>query len=399
MARFSGGKAPFLRISDVKGHGTNVMMRDFMIGLLPVILFAWYKNGILVYSQGNICFLEMLYPLIFIIVGGLGSMLMEAIFFYVTDKEARKPKLLMKKLSTSYAPIPGLILALMLPVYTPIWVLLFGCFISNIIGKALFGGFGHNIFNPALLGYAVIKATLMGVIKEAGGDYNAFFNTSEALIDSYAGATPLSMLGSLKIISFDSLVAPYGSLWDLFAGFHPGGLGETSFLIMIISYIWLSARKVIRWQTPLLFVSVFFGLSWIVGALNGVTGIWFPLYSIFTGGIMFGAVFMITEPVTSPKNPLGKTIFVLFLAVLTVLFRFVGNLPEGLGTSLILMNIFALPIDKYAAIIKANRWNKTTLKYVGIVFGILLVLGLYAVLKAGNSYNLFIPLISFGGGF
>ncbi len=395
MARFAGGKAPFLRISDIKGHGTNVIMRDFMIGLLPVILFAWYKNGILVYSQGNINFIEMLYPLFFIIIGGLGSILMEAIFFYVTDKDARKLKPLIDRLSTSYAPIPGLILALMLPVYTPIWVLLFGCFISNIIGKALFGGFGHNIFNPALLGYAVIKVTLMGVINDAG----AYFNVSEVLIDSYAGATPLSMLAVNKIISFDALVAPYGSLWDLFAGFHPGGLGETSFLIMIISYIWLSARKVIRWQTPLLFVTVFFGLSWIVGALNGVNGIWFPLYSIFTGGIMFGAVFMITEPVTTPRNPLGKTIFVLFLAVLTILFRYVGNLPEGLGTSIILMNIFALPIDKFSAIIKANRWNKTTLKYVGILFGILLVLGFYAVLKAGSLYNLFIPLMSIGGGF
>lgn len=397
MARFSGGKAPFLRISDKKGYGTNTLMRDFMIGLLPVVLFAWYKNGILVYSQGNINFLEMLYPLFFIIVGGLGSMLMEAIFFYITDKEARAPKLLMKKLSTSYAPIPGLILALMLPVYTPIWVLLFGCFISNIIGKALFGGFGHNIFNPALLGYAVIKATLMGVIINAG----SYFNVSEVLIDSYAGATPLAVLGSNKIISFEALVAPYGSLWDLFAGFHPGGLGETSFLIMIISYLWLSFRKVIRWQTPLLFVTAVFGLSWIVGALNGVNGIWFPLYSIFTGGVMFGAVFMITEPVTSPRNPLGKTIFILFLAVLTILFRFVGNLPEGVGTSIIVMNIFSLPIDKYAAIIKANRWNKVTWKYVGIVFGILLVLGLYAVLKAGSLYNLnlFIPLINLGGGF
>ena len=376
MARFSGGKAPFLRIADTKGHGTNTLMRDFMIGLLPVILFAWYKNGILVYSQGNINFVEMLYPLFFIIVGGLGSLLMEAIFFLVTDKKIKKPKQLMKRLSTSYAPIPGLILALMLPVYTPIWVLLFGCFVSNIIGKALFGGFGHNVFNPALLGYAVIKATLMGVINAAG----AYFNVSEVLVDSYAGATPLSMLASNSIISFEGLVAPYGGLWNLFAGFHPGGLGETSFLIMIISYIWLSVRKVIRWQTPLIFLTAFFGLSWIVGALNGVTDIWFPLYSIFTGGIMFGAVFMITEPVTSPRNPLGKTIFVLFLAVLTILFRYVGNLPEGLGTSLILM-------------------NKATYKYVGIIFGILLVIGLYAVLKAGSSYSLFIPLIQLGGAF
>lgn len=394
MARFAGGKAPFLRMSDDKKHGTGTIMRDFLIGLLPVILFAWYKNGILVYSQGNINLFEMLYPLIFVIIGGVGSVLMEAIFFYITDPEARQLKPLMKKIKTSYGLIPGLILALMLPLYTPIWVLLFGCFVANIIGKMIFGGFGYNVFNPALLGYAVIKATLMGVINEAGG----YLNISEALIDSYAGATPLSLLSG-NIISFEALVTPYGSIWNLFLGFYPSGLGETSILIMLGSYIWLSARKVIRWQTPLIFVAAVFGLSWAVGALAGETGIWFPLYSIFTGGVMFGAVFMITEPVTTPKNPLGKTVFVLYLAVLTILFRYVGNLPEGVGTSIIVMNIFAIPVDTYSSVIRAQRWRKPALKYILVLFGILLVLGLYAVFKAGNSYNLFLPLIQLGGGF
>ena len=259
----------------------------------------------------------------------------------------------------------------------------------------IFGGFGYNIFNPALLGYAVIKLTLMGVINNAGG----FFNVSESLVDAYAGATPLAVLSVDKVISFEALVAPYGGLWKLFAGFHPGGLGETSFMILIISYLWLSFRKVIRWQTPLAYVGSVFVLSWIVGALNGVTGIWFPLYSIFTGGLIFGAVFMITEPVTTPRNSLGTTFYVLFLAVLTILFRFVGNLPEGVGTAIIVMNIFAIPIDKFSAIIRANRWKKPAFKYVFVLFGILLVIGVYAVLKAGNMYNLLIPLFRMGGGF
>lgn len=393
MARFAGGKAPFLRISDTKNHGTNVMMRDFMIGLLPVILFAWYKNGILPYREGLTDIFGMLYPLLFVLIAGFSCIVIEAIsYYYIDGKDMKKVK---ERLQTSFAPIPGLILALMLPVYTPIWVLLFGCFVATFIGKVVFGGFGHNIFNPALLGYAVIKATLMGVINNAGG----YLNVSEVLIDSYAGATPLSIL-SQGTISYETLVAPYGGLGNLFFGLYPSGLGETSALIMLVSYIWLSARKVIRWQTPLLFVGAVFGLSWIVGSLNGVTDVWFPLYSILTGGVIFGAVFMITEPVTTPKNPLGKTIFILYLAVLTILFRNVGNLPEGVGTSIIVMNIFALPIDKYSAIIKANRWKKPALKHIIIVFGILLLIGLYAVLKAGSSYNLFIPMIQiFGGGF
>ncbi len=391
MARFAGGKAPFLRIADNKNHGTGIIMRDFLIGLLPVILFAWYKNGILVYTQGNINVWEMFYPLFFILMGGIISFVMEAIAFYMMG--AKDKESLMVKLKTSYGVIPGLILALMLPMYTPIWVLMFGCFVANIIGKLLFGGFGHNVFNPALLGYAAIKFGLMGVINSAGG----YFNASEVLIDAYAGATPLAMLSVNKVLTYNAVVAPFGNLWDFFLGLTPGGVGETSVLLILISYIWLSARKVIKWYTPLVYVGAVFGLSWIVGAMNGQSNIWFPLYSIFTGGVMFGAVFMITEPVTTPKNPLGKVVFALLLASLTILFRFVGSLPEGVGTSLIVLNIFALPIDKYTSIIRAHRWKKPALLQICILFGILLVLTIYAVTKAGSLYSLYLPIFNLGG--
>jgi len=393
MARFSGGKAPFLRMADQKDQGTGILMRDFLIGLAPVILFAWFKNGILVYIQGNINFIEMLYPLFFIIMGGISSMLMEALFFYIQDPQARKFKPLMKKLSTSYALIPGLILALMLPMYTPIWILMFGTFISNIIGKMIFGGFGHNVFNPALLGYATIKFGLMGIINAAGG----YFNASEVLIDAYAGATPLSMLSVDKVFTYKAMVEPYGNLWNFFLGLTPGGLGETSVLAMLLSYSWLSYKKVIKWFTPLIYVGAVFILSWLLGVIVGDGGIWFPLYSIFSGGLVFGAVFMITEPVTTPKNPLGKVYLALMLAVLTILFRFVGSLPEGVGTSIIVMNIFAMPIDKYTAIIRANRWKKPALGKIITLAVILIAVGVYAVLKAGSLYTLLLPIFNLGG--
>lgn len=393
MARFSGGKAPFLRIADSDNQGTSVIMRDFMIALTPLILFAWYKNGILVYMQGNIGFMEMLYPLFFVLMGGLSSLLMEALFFHITDKDARTLKSLMKRLSTSYALIPGLLIALMLPMYTPIWVMMFGTFIGNIVAKMLFGGFGHNIFNPALLGYAAIKFGLMGVINSAGG----YFNASEVLIDAYASATPLSMLSVDKILTYEAVVKPYGTLWTFFVGLTPGGFGETSFLIMLFSYLWLSFRKVIKWTTPLIYVAGVFLLSWLIGYLNGATGIWFPAYSIFTGGLMFGAVFMSTEPVTTPKNPLGKIYFALMLAVLTVLFRYVGSLPEGVATSIVVMNIFALPIDKYTAIIRANRWKKQTWGKIATLAVILIAIGVYTVIKAGNTYTVLLAFFQMRG--
>jgi Na+-translocating ferredoxin:NAD+ oxidoreductase subunit D len=168
MARFAAGKAPFLRIADQAHQGTAVIMRDFMIGMLPIILFAWYKNGIQVFLDGNIGLLEMFYPLVFILLGGFISLLLEAVFFLVTDPSVKTFKALGKKLSVSFALIPGLILALMLPLYTPIWVLFFGCFFASIVAKMLFGGFGNNLFNPALLGYLAVGFTMTGVISAAG---------------------------------------------------------------------------------------------------------------------------------------------------------------------------------------------------------------------------------------
>ncbi|MBN2503946.1 MAG: RnfABCDGE type electron transport complex subunit D [Bacilli bacterium] len=390
MARFAGGKAPFLRLSDQPNQGTGIIMRDFLIGLFPVILFAWYKNGIKVYVDGNINFLEMLYPLVFILLGGLLSLIMEGLFFIITDKDCHNLKNLMLKLSTSFALIPGLILALVLPLYTPVWVLIFGAFMGTIVGKMLFGGFGHNIFNPALLGYIAIGFTLSGVITAAGG----VFNASEVLVDAYAGATPLTNLAAVKDISYAKLVEPYGNLWNFFLGTIPGALGETSALVILVSYVWLAVRKVIKWFTPLIYVGTVFVLSWLIGIISGDSGIWFPLYSVFSGGLMFGAVFMATEPVTTPRNPLGKIFFALFLGAFTVLFRFVGNYPEGVGTSIIVMNIFALPLDQATAVIRARGLKKETLVKVGVLTALLLVIIVYAVIKSGTVYGMFINMVA-----
>ncbi len=389
MARFAGGKAPFIRASEEKDYGTKVIMRDVMIALIPVILFSWYKNGIQVYIDGNIGLLEMLYPLFFILIGGFLSVLMEGIFYFVIDKENRTIKSVMRKLSLSFPAIPGLILALLLPLYTPIWVLIFAAFIATIIGKMIFGGFGHNVFNPALLGYAVVGFTLMGVINNAGG----LFNASEAVIDAYAGATPLGKLASSGQINYDTLVAPYGSLWDFFIGTIPGALGETSALAILFGGLYLVIRKVIKWYTPVIYVGTIFVLSWIIGAVTGDAGLWFPTYSILSGGVMFAAVFMITEPVTTPTNVLGKVFFALFLGVFTVLFRFVGSLPEGVGTSLIFMNIFTLPIDKFTAVIRTKRFKKPGGLYLGILTGLLVILAVYTLVKAGAMYTVYIPFL------
>lgn len=393
MARFSNGKAPFIRISDEPNKGTRIIMRDFLIALLPIILFAWIKNGIMVYLAGDIAFLEMFYPLFFILIGGLTSYVYEGIFFYVTDPTVRTWKAMMKKQEVSFSLIPGLLLALVLPLYTPIWVLMFGAFMATIVAKMLFGGFGYNIFNPALIGRITIAAALLGVINAAGG----YLNSSEVLIDAYAGATPLSLFAEAKVINYQQIVAPYGNLWNFFLGTVPGAIGETSALAILISYIWLCYRKVIKWFTPLIYIGTVFILTWLIGIANGDAGIWFPLYGIFSGGLMFGAVFMATEPVTTPRNPLGKVVFALFLGALTVLFRYIGALPEGVATSIVVMNIFTMPIDRATAVIRSTGVNKKTIMKVAFLSLLLVAIMVYTVLKSTHVYTL--ASIVLGGGF
>lgn len=384
MARFAAGKAPFLRTTDNPSQGTRIIMRDFVIGLSPIILFAWYKNGIQVWLDGNNTFLEMLYPLIFILLGGFISMIMEGIFFYITDPQVRTLKTLMPKLSSSFALIPGLLLAMVLPLYTPIWVLVFGCFVGTIVGKMLFGGFGHNIFNPALLGYVAVGFTLLGVINAAGG----VFNQSEVLVDAYAGATPLSSLLVNRVIGYDQLVKPYGSLWNFFFGTIPGALAETSAFAIVLAYAWFVYRKVIKWFTPVIYIGTVFVVSWVLGVVLGDGGLWFPTYSILTGGLFFGAVLMATEPVTSPKNPLGKVFNALFLGGLTVLFRYVGNFPEGVGTSIIVMNLFAMPLDRFTAIIRIDGLKKSSIIKLAILIAFVVLIAVYAIIKANGIYTI-----------
>jgi electron transport complex protein RnfD len=371
-------------------------MRDFMIALLPVILFAWYKNGIQVFIDGNISFFEMLYPLFLVFMGGLLSMVMEGIFFYITDPKHRTFDEIKTKLGTSYAAIPGVILALLLPVYTPIWVLMFATFIATIVGKMLFGGFGHNVFNPALLGYAIVGFTLSGFVTDAGG----VFNGSEILIDSYAGATPLGKLAGFRgegTFSYAAIVEPYGNLWNFFIGTIPGALGETSALAILLGGIWLVARKIVKWYTPVLYIGTVFVLSWLIGIFAGDAGLWFPTYSILSGGVFFAAMFMITEPVSTPTSSLGKIFFALFLGVLTVLFRFVGNLPEGVGTSLILMNIFAIPIDTYAGIIRTKGLKKQGLPYLSTLVIILVLLLVFTLFASSKLYTAILPIFHVWG--
>ena len=200
-------KAPFIRRTDNGKITTNRIMNDVVIALIPIILFAWVKNGLLPFinNSANISFFQMLYPLIFILCGGLFSVILEGLYFilfkyyfpnkYAENKKICNLKTIIKDVRESYGVITGLILALILPMNTPFYVLLFGCFMGNIVFKMLYGGFGHNIFNPALIAYAVIVVSFWGVIFAN--------NNASGALDIVTGASPLINFKNADVISYN----------------------------------------------------------------------------------------------------------------------------------------------------------------------------------------------------
>ena len=372
--KFVMGKAPFIRTTDEGINSTSKMMIDVIIALVPIILFAWYKNGIKPFiSLQNVSVLVMLWPLLFVIVGGLTSFILEALYFALF-KQVVGFKECLKASWNSYSLIPGLLLSLILPLYTPIWMLMLGCFMANIIFKMLFGGFGYNIFNPALIGYAFIMAAFGGSIG------NAYLNPDE-IFNLTTSSTPLAILNSNLGASYNELVGQYGNLWNYFIGTTPGSLGETSALLCVVAFIYLSVRRTINWYVPITYVGTVFALAWIIGAINGQPGIWYPTFNILTGGLLFGAVFMATEPVTSPKTPSGKVLFALFLGVFTVLFRFVGSMNEGVATSILFMCLFSGVIDRFTAESRSSTISKRIVIKWTIVILLLVGIASYTIYK------------------
>jgi electron transport complex protein RnfD len=327
-------------------NNTSKMMRNLFIALFPIIIFSYIKNGLLPFLDNNISFLDSLKPLLIILIGGLTCILIEVFWAKFIKKEEIK-----KYMSKSYAAFPGIILGLTLPLNTPYYAIVIGAIFATFFGKLVFGGFGHNIFNPAGVGRLFIILSYYSVIASNGG----YLNGSE--LDAISSATPLTNASSNLIGSYTTLVEPYGTLWDFFLGFIPGSLGETSALLCLIGLIYLLIKKVVPWRIPIIYIGTVFIITFIVGLCNNL-GIWYSLFHILSGGLMFGAIFMATDPVTSPTTPSGQVFYALGLGFLTVVFRFLSAYPEGVLTSILTMNFLVVIIDR---IFSRGRFDKKKL--------------------------------------
>lgn len=362
---FEVENGPFLKSK----NKTSKMMLHLFIALLPIIIFSFYKNGIIPYQKGLTDIKGLLLPLMVIILPTLTSFLTEILYATIFLKKDG-----LDYVKNSFSIFPGLFFGLIMPLNTPFSMLILGAFIATFIGKIIFGGFGNNVFNPALIGRLFIitaySATLGGYI---------YHNAYE--LDTIASSTPLSNAGVISGIgSYQTLVKPYGNLMNFFIGTIPGAVGETSALLCLVAFLYLTITKTIKWRIPVFYISTVFIMSFIIGAFNDLERT-YSLFQILSGGLMFGAVFMATDPVTSPTTFTGQVLYGMSLGILTVVFRNFTPYPEGVLTSILTMNMLVFIIDSIGV---KSRFNK---KYAVPFFVILITLSLTLSCYIGLRYK------------
>jgi electron transport complex protein RnfD len=246
------------------------------------------------------------------------------------------------------AILTGFLLAMILPPGIPLWMAVMGAVLSIVLGKLLFGGMGANIFNPALVGRALLQASFPVAITTwvARGDFSAFgairgntlaFPFFKPAVDGITTATPLATM------KFEGQLTAIDSL---FLGNIAGSLGETSALLLLLGGAYLAWRQFLNWRIP---ASIFLTVFVMAGVMNWINPTAFapPLFHLFAGGLMIGALFMATDPVTSPITQRGCWIYGIGIGVLVLIIRNFGGLPEGVMYAILLMNAATPMINRY----------------------------------------------------
>ncbi len=243
------------------------------------------------------------------------------------------------------AVITGLLLGLTLPAGLPLWMAFVGGAFGIGFGKIVFGGLGQNVFNPALLGRAFLQAAFpvaLTTFPAADAGWLTLRSNlalpfmSPAVTDAMTGATPL---GLLKFEQTGS------QLSDLLLGSTSGSLGETSGIVILIGGAYLALRNYLNWRIP---VSLLGTVAILATAIRLIGGDRYPdpLFMLFSGGLMLGAVYMATDMVTSPTTHRGSWIFGIGIGVLVVVIRIWGGLAEGVMYAILLMNAFVPFINR-----------------------------------------------------
>ncbi len=283
--------SPHVRATD----SVSKIMWTVVISLLPAVLAAVYYFSFRAVA--------------IILVSVLGAVATEYIFQNVRGKEVT--------IADGSAVVTGVLLALTLPPTIPLWTVLVGSAVAIGLGKQVFGGLGHNPFNPALVGRAFLMAA-----------YPVLMTTWQ--LDGQTTATPLNLFKMQGIMT---------DVWQLFVGHIGGSLGETSAFALLIGFAYLLYKGYVNWRIPAGMIGTVFLLTLVFGQN--------PIFHLFAGSLMLGALYMATDMVSSPVTKSGRWLFGFGAGLIVVVIRLWGGYPEGVMYGILLMNTAVPLINRY----------------------------------------------------
>lgn len=310
MKKLRAFPAPFIRTSE----RTHSLMMDVIIALLPAFLWGVYTFGTRVLTVA--------------VVSVASCVLFEAILQLI-----RRRPVTIFDLS---AVVTGLLLTMGFSSAVPIWMPVAGAFISIVVIKGLFGGLGRNLINPALAARVVLLMwpNALHTFTAPGERL-----TGIGLPQVESVTTPLDAL--------HNGVFPGVTLSDLILGRTAGCIGEIFPVLLLAGGVYLVVRRVISWRIPVSYIVTVACLAFLFPQIEGAN-LNYMLCQLFSGGLLLGAIFMATDPVTSPTTPAGHWIYGVGCGVLTILFRYFGFFAEGMPFAILLMNLLTVVIDRFA---------------------------------------------------
>lgn len=318
------------------------IMLIVILSLVPALLFSVWFFGFLAFKV--------------ILITTVSAFVAEALWLLI----AKAP---LRPLTDLSAVLTGLLLAMNLPSSTPWWVCILGGFLAIWVGKQVFGGIGHNLFNPALVARVALLIALPAMMTTwyptlpmAKENSDVVVHESSATKKStppqfISCATPLGEVSALKTANPEgedifASITTSKDYYNYFIGNKAGSLGETSCLALLLGGIMLVCFKLIKWQVPVVFIGT-------VAIFTGLVHFFAPTitppatFHILTGGLFLGAIFMATDMVTTPITTLGCIIFAFGCGVITSVIRIWGSYPEGVSFAILLMNSVVPLIDRY----------------------------------------------------
>lgn len=370
--------APHLR----RKASVKRMMIDVLIALAPTLIFSFVVHPL----QTLITYLLSLVIMIgseFVFVGLKNMMPKDGLKHSFKERFAYAYKGKYNQNNILTPAISAVIFTLIMPAgYDSIGMhicsVCLGAFVGITLGKLVFGGLGSNIFNPAAVGMIFAKLCFGRHFLGYGDTW--FFSVNDASI----GATPLGFVNGGALSNYGQF-----SLFDMFIGKIPGTLGEVFKITILIGLIYLLIRRSIDWRIVVSYLGLFSVLMFTAGLAgylidNSLNPFTYTLYSLLSGGVLFGATFMLTDPVTAPINSPSRFMYGMVAAIATVFIRLFAALPEGVGFSILIANMVAVVLDHYEWSSAKFTWKK--LLAIGLLFVIPLAVTFFVV-RFGGVYH------------